>query len=299
MNKSVIKFLTATHNHQDMLKGLYHSLVSQTIKDFTWIIVDDGSNDGTGAIVDSFIKENKIPITYIYKENGGKSSAINKGLDYVEKDNIVVLIDDDEALFPNAIETIHQYYDMYYMKNNIGTINFLRVNKKTGLFNANYAVKDDIMNTYIEFRNKRCFADGYTAYFGYAVADKRFPLFAGEKYVGPSVLTMLVNQTSKMIWASKALGANEYLEGGITHQGRKLRIRNPKGMMIYCTLLNEKPASLFTRIKYSIHGYSYYYISGMNESDLLQEGIDISKLMRLMRPLGYLLMKKWMKDFSA
>ena len=52
MNKIV--FLTATYNHASRLQQLFDSLMLQTNKSFRWLIVDDGSNDGTEKTVNEF-----------------------------------------------------------------------------------------------------------------------------------------------------------------------------------------------------------------------------------------------------
>ena len=67
-----ITIFTPTYNRGYIIENLYKSLLKQTLKNFEWLIIDDGSTDNTKEIVDWFIKENKIDIKYIYKENAGK-----------------------------------------------------------------------------------------------------------------------------------------------------------------------------------------------------------------------------------
>ena len=51
---------------------LYESLVAQTSHDFVWMIVDDGSTDGTQELVRSWIERGEIAIDYVKTVNGGK-----------------------------------------------------------------------------------------------------------------------------------------------------------------------------------------------------------------------------------
>lgn len=64
----------------EYLTKLYNSLLNQKFNNFEWVIVDDGSTDGTKLIVGEFIKENKININYIYQKNEGKHIAFNNGV---------------------------------------------------------------------------------------------------------------------------------------------------------------------------------------------------------------------------
>ena len=73
-----VTVFTATYNRMNLLKKLYDSLVKQTSKDFEWIIVDDGSTDDTSTVVQKFLSENKLDISYIYQENGGKHRAVGQ-----------------------------------------------------------------------------------------------------------------------------------------------------------------------------------------------------------------------------
>ena len=81
----MITVFTPTYNRGHLLNRLYESLVMQRYKDFEWIIVDDGSTDGTQDIVSSLIlghgnMQDGFPIRYFKKENGGKHTAINLGV---------------------------------------------------------------------------------------------------------------------------------------------------------------------------------------------------------------------------
>ena len=57
--------ITASYNNGKLLRGLYNSLLNQTNKNFKWIIVDDGSEDKTEYIVESFQKTKLLDIRYI------------------------------------------------------------------------------------------------------------------------------------------------------------------------------------------------------------------------------------------
>ena len=83
---SLITLFTPTYNRANLLCRLYQSLLLQTNQNFEWLIIDDGSTDSTRELVESYVKEAKIRINYFYKENGGKHTAINLGVEKASGD---------------------------------------------------------------------------------------------------------------------------------------------------------------------------------------------------------------------
>ena len=107
-----ITVLTPTYNRGGSIQKLYTSLDNQSIKDFEWLIVDDGSLDDTAQVVRKVQKSADFRIRYIYKENGGKHTALNEGIKNIESD-LTFIVDSDDWLKPNAIETVLRYYGSF------------------------------------------------------------------------------------------------------------------------------------------------------------------------------------------
>lgn len=123
-----IPFLTVftpTYNRAHTMPDVYESLLAQTDKDFEWLIIDDGSTDGTREIVESWIAENLIPIRYIYQENGGKHIAYNHALKLA---NSVLFwpLDSDDLSVPTSVERLkHHWLTMQSEKSPAKAIVFL------------------------------------------------------------------------------------------------------------------------------------------------------------------------------
>ena len=99
-----ITVFTPTYNRAYILETLYHSLQRQTFADFEWLIVDDGSSDGTDSLVRSWqADQNPFPIRYVYQENGGKCRAINRGLELAAGE-LFFTVDSDDYLTDDALE---------------------------------------------------------------------------------------------------------------------------------------------------------------------------------------------------
>lgn len=54
-----LTIFTPTYNRADLLSHLYKSLCDQTNKDFSWLIVDDGSKDNTKDLVSKWKNEKR------------------------------------------------------------------------------------------------------------------------------------------------------------------------------------------------------------------------------------------------
>ena len=73
------------------------------------VCIDDGSNDGSGELLDK-IAANKPYIKVIHKKNGGVSSARNEGLKQVHG-RYFLFLDADDQLIPNRLRKLTTYMD--------------------------------------------------------------------------------------------------------------------------------------------------------------------------------------------
>lgn len=105
-----ITVITPTYNRCNTLHRVYDSLISQTYKNFEWLVIDDGSTDNTRNLIQSYIEENKIDIRYYFQENSGKHMALNKAMQLVHSEYITV-IDSDDEFVSNAFEIFLKYWD--------------------------------------------------------------------------------------------------------------------------------------------------------------------------------------------
>ena len=111
-----ITVFTPTYNRIDKLERVYKSLLHQSLKQlngtyvFEWLIIDDGSDDGTWKVVETWQCKADFPVRYIYQENMGKMRAIENALTAVESE-FFLIADSDDAFFP---ETIDFFYKIYH-----------------------------------------------------------------------------------------------------------------------------------------------------------------------------------------
>lgn len=98
-----ITVFTPAYNRAHTLRRAFNSLKAQTCKDFEWLIIDDGSTDGTSELVERLQEEADFPIRYYWKENGGRHTAVNYSYQFLQT-KYVVTLDSDDELTPNAVE---------------------------------------------------------------------------------------------------------------------------------------------------------------------------------------------------
>lgn len=296
MNEIVI--LTPSYNRAKTLPRLYDSLKKQNYKKFDWLIVDDGSQDGTDKFVNKIENEKKINIKYIYQSNGGKAKALNTGFSHCVHASVFVVVDSDDYLLPTAVSTVVEYLEKYEQNNEIGAFFFYyktpdgKVLKPSGI-----TIDSDIALTRYQYNNRFKLNDGCVCYLNKAVKKYRYPEYKNEKYVGPTVIQLEMAEEFKIVFSPKVLGVAEYLEGGLSKSGRRLRLENPMGMMHYCKLMISSRASVITQMKYAISIWPYARIANKSFLDVMR----LTKrpvLLSLTYIPGLLLLARWKKSFK-
>ena len=97
---------TATYNRAYILEKAYRSLCAQTVKDFEWIISDDGSTDGTKDLVAQWMAtDNGFAIKYNPLPHVGLPRALNSGI-HLASSEWLIRLDSDDHFVPNAVEII-------------------------------------------------------------------------------------------------------------------------------------------------------------------------------------------------
>ena len=80
MNRPKISVIVPVYNAEKFLHCCIDSILTQTFNDYELLLINDGSNDDSGAICDEYAAKD-LRIRVFHKENCGVSSARNLGLD--------------------------------------------------------------------------------------------------------------------------------------------------------------------------------------------------------------------------
>ena len=99
-----ISIIIPIYNMEAYLERALDSIVRQTYSDWEALMIDDGSKDGSRQICEKYEKADKR-FKYVYKENGGVSTARNIGLKMATGDYIAFL-DPDDYLEPDMYNSL-------------------------------------------------------------------------------------------------------------------------------------------------------------------------------------------------
>lgn len=244
-----ITVFTPSFNRAYLIRRLYESLQRQTCKDFEWLVVDDGSTDGTDLLFAQWMnEETAFPVRYYWKENGGKCSAINYGLE-LARGELFFTVDSDDYLTDDALEKIVRW-----------ELDLPKTQKYCGLAGNLGTAMDRTPNS--------LFSNGYydgTALDRYGPVDGEramvfytdvhrkypYPIFPGERFMTEAVAwNRMANDGYKMRFFNDIIWIYEYKEDGLTRSGSKLFLNNPCG---YGLFLREKAKfqhkSIISRLK--------------------------------------------------
>lgn len=281
-----ITVFTPTYNRAYVLKSLYDSLLRQTIKEgYEWLIIDDGSTDNTGILVDSWIKEGKIAIRYYKVSNGGKPRAINMAVT-MALSSLLFIVDSDDYLTDDAIEFMLSGYEVIKDNPLFVGIGGLR-SDKSGKLKKQPKFKNFVDITNLERSTYDLDFDCNEAYKVDILKKYPFAVWKGETFTPEEiVLNEMALDGLRLRWFNKVIVISEYLEDGMTKGSWTLMKNNPMG---YAMLFNHKLKFLKgirTRINAVIQMIAHVILGG-NLDYLFQSNAKLLTILCL--PAGLLL----------
>lgn len=226
--KPLLTVFTPAFNRADCLRYCYESLRKQTCRDFIWLVVDDGSSDGTGDLVKEWMRAGELEIQYHYKENGGMHTAHNAAYELVSTE-LNVCLDSDDRMPEDAVASILEFWARHGSD---------RVAGMAGL-DAD-AATGELIGTPFEEDAGETTLNGFYAAGGrgdkklvYRTALMKqlppYPVFPGEKYVGLGYKYMLADRLAPLLTMNKVLCLVEYREDGSSRNMFRQYVLNPRG----------------------------------------------------------------------
>ena len=240
---------TPTYNRAHTLVRLYNSLESQTLKDFEWLVIDDGSEDDTRKYIKELQSESSFKIRYVYQKNSGKQAAYNVGIANTESE-LFMCIDSDDQLKNNSLEELERAWSLLnsHEKKNCAGIIFLGCDIKGNVIGTELPqIKFSTMyDLYHKFSVK---GDKGLLFQTEILKKYNFPTQSGEKFITEAVLYNRIGKNHKFYCLNKALEIVDYQKDGLSSRYQQLMLENPIGSSIYFNELNFYEKKFKQRVK--------------------------------------------------
>lgn len=243
---------TPTYNRAYTLHLCYESLVRQTSKDFVWLVVDDGSSDGTETMVKRWQEEADFPIRYVYQQNQGMHGAHNTAYELIETE-LNVCIDSDDYMADDAVEKILSFWTKHGGSGYAGIVALdastdgavIGTKLPQGVTSATlsdlyakHGIKGDKKLVYRTELTRAC---------------PPYPLFEGEKYCPLSYKYILIDQQCPLLIMNEIVCYVEYRTDGSSLNMVKQYIRNPRGFAFFRKTAMRHAPTYKDRFREAVH----------------------------------------------
>ena len=105
-----VTVLLCAHNAETTVRAAVESVLAQTFRDFELLLVDDGSTDGTRAVLESFT-DPRVRL-HLLPENIGLTRALNAGLP-LACGALIARLDADDTALPERLERQVAFLDTH------------------------------------------------------------------------------------------------------------------------------------------------------------------------------------------
>lgn len=145
-----VSVVMSTYNREQNLPIALQSVLEQTMPDFEFIIINDGSNDNTHDIIRAYKNKDSRIVFLENKQNRGLIYSLNRGFKKARGDYIA-RIDDDDAMLPERLEKQLEYMDKNPTVSVLGTHLLVPSNNK--ILEYGCPTSSDLIHVKLHFKN--------------------------------------------------------------------------------------------------------------------------------------------------
>ena len=224
-------------------------------------MIDDGSSDGTRALFEKWTSEkNLFPIHYHCKENGGKHTAINYGLDKAQGE-LFFTADSDDFLTVDALRKVN-IWAITLPENEkfcgvVGNMGSTPTESPNTIFNGKWR-DATLLERYPEISDTPIDGERVFVFFTEIHKKYHYPEYENKKFITEAVAwNRMAHDGFKVRVYNDIIYIYKFLTNGLSLSGSTIFIENPKG---YGLWLKEKAqfCKYDTRMKLKMY-YSYFY----------------------------------------
>ena len=209
-----------TYNRAHTITRTLDSLEKQAFRDFEVLLIDDGSTDNLSEVLNKWKAENDLEIRYIWKENGGKHSALNVGI-HNAQGKFFIILDSDDWFTDNALERMYELCRIIEDDESFSGIMVRSLDSATGQMIGEPFKEEPIISSYIDYhfvlryntKIKDCIECNKTE----LLKQYRYPEDVNTKFVPEAWLFDQIGTRYKLYCTNDVLQYKEYQEVGITN----------------------------------------------------------------------------------
>ena len=219
---------TPAYNRAYTLRRLYESLRQQTVYNFEWLIVDDGSTDDTPALCATF-ESDLFPVRYYRTADAGKCVAINTAAPLAAGEWFYI-VDSDDWLPADAMQLLADE-EQCITSDRVGVLCGMR-HEPSGHRIGGDLTFERVECTAFDFRYRmRVKGDLAEVIRTDIVRQMPFPQFEGERFCPPAVLFNRIARSYLTHYFNRNIYYCKYLPDGLTAHIVQLRMASPQTVL--------------------------------------------------------------------
>lgn len=264
----LLSIITPTYNRGYCLPNIYNNLSkSKHTSDFEWIIIDDGSSDNTKEIVEKWKEKTNLNITYVYKQNGGKTNALFEAFQLNLNGDFSVVLDSDDVFVDDFFEILLKS-GVSLLDKYIGYV-YLKEDQEGKLIGEPFKLQDASYSEMYFSKNKtngdKIFVVRTDIYRKSIIKS-----FEKEKLIPEGVNYMIMSKNGIFKCINITLYRGEYLEDGLSNNILQLASKNINGFILEKNMLQNENLPLIEKLKNEVKYISYCHAGNRSFQTIIE-----------------------------
>lgn len=288
----LVSVYTCVYNGESTIHRVFESMKNLDYPNIEHIIVNDGSEDNTEALIQEYIKQVSFPVKYHKKENGGKHTALNVAWSLAEGEFMLQLDADDKLLSHGVKYLVDTYYqipedirEQYWCVHG-------RCITQDGDFVGDKYPKDINNGHWKETgqRARKCGGDKVGLQLRKYLCNYRFPEVKGVSHIAESIIWKQINEEYGTWYTNEVVVVYYVNEGGnLTAKKTKRRQFSSLAFKLKWQIMHEKEygENFKTILTYPL----IYYVADndFRKYNAYLEGIKCHRVfLRVLQPIMFI-----------
>jgi glycosyltransferase involved in cell wall biosynthesis len=262
---------TPTFNRRHTLERLFDSLQAQTFREFEWLVVDDGSTDGTAGLMGELKARASFPLRYYRQPNRGKHVASNWAVDLAAGE-LFATLDSDDALMPEALDRLAGHWRSIPLDRQpqFSGVTCLCADQRGEILGDVFPGSGGVLDSDpISMMPLGLAGDKWGFHRTAIMRRYLFPEFEGEKFIPEGLVWNRIGSSYRIRYVNQALRRVYFDEQDcLSRRSLEIRSRSPRGTQLFYRELSRlaptrrlRARALINLIRFSLHGRRSFEIS--------------------------------------